>query len=93
MKKVLPDLINNDQTGFLKGRSIGENVRLIASIITYAESQNIPGILLFIDFEKAFDTLEWNFVEKTFCYYNFGDSLITWELHTHRVWSTSFPYA
>ena len=30
---VLPDLINSDQTGFLKGRSIGENVRLIDSII------------------------------------------------------------
>ena len=61
---MLPDLINNDQTGFLKGRLIGENVRLIDRIITYAESQNIRGILLFIDFEKAFDTLEWYFIEK-----------------------------
>ena len=61
---MLPDLINSDQTGFLKGRSIGKNVRLINSITTYAESQNISGILLFIDFEKAFDTLEWNFIEK-----------------------------
>ena len=78
MKKVLPDLINSDQTGFLKGRSIGLNVRLIDSIIIYAESQNISGILLLIDFEKAFDTLEWNFIEKTLHYYNFGDSLITW---------------
>lgn len=34
MKKVLPDLINSDETGFLKGRSIRENVRLIDSIIT-----------------------------------------------------------
>ena len=78
MKKVLPDIINNDQTGFLKGRSISENVRLIDSIITYTETQNIPGILLFIDFEKAFDTLEWNFIVRTLRYYNFGDSLITW---------------
>ena len=28
IKWVLPDIINNDQTGFLKGRSTGENVRL-----------------------------------------------------------------
>ena len=42
MKKVIPDLINSDQTGFLKGRSIiGENVRSIDSTITYAKSQNI----------------------------------------------------
>ena len=78
MKKVLPDIINNDQTGFLKGRSIGENVRLLNSVISYAEQQNVPGMLLFIDFEKAFDTLEWKFLEKTLRFYNFGDSLITW---------------
>ena len=34
MKMVLPDIINNDQTGFLKGRSIGENVRLLNSVIS-----------------------------------------------------------
>ena len=55
---MLPDLINSDQTGFLKGRSIGENVRLIDSIIAYAESQNISGNLLFIDFEKP--SILWN---------------------------------
>ena len=45
MKKVLPDIISNDQTGFsLKGKSIGENDRLIDSIVTYAESH--PSTLL-----------------------------------------------
>ena len=78
MKRVLPDIISNDQTGFLKGRSIGENVRLLNSVISYAEQQKVPGMLLFIDFEKAFDTLEWKFLEKTLRFYNFGDSLITW---------------
>ena len=33
LKQVLPKLIDNDQTGFLKGRSIAENIRLIDSII------------------------------------------------------------
>ena len=75
MKRVLPDIINNDQTGFLKGRSIG---RLLNSVISYAEQQNVPGMLLFIDFEKAFATLEWKFLEKTLRFYNFGDSQITW---------------
>ena len=36
IKSVLPNVINNDQTGFLKGRFIGENVRLIDSVIRYA---------------------------------------------------------
>ena len=52
IKTVIPKRINNDQTGFLKGRFIGENIRLIDSIINYAAEQHIPGLLLFIGFER-----------------------------------------
>ena len=58
LKPLLPDLINYDQTGFIRGRFIGENIRLIDSVICYAKENNIPGLLLFLDFEKAFDTIE-----------------------------------
>ena len=78
IKRVIPKLINNDQTGFLKGRFIGENIRLIDSVINYASDQRIPGLLLFIDFEKAFDSLEWAFVDHTLQYFNFGPSLTNW---------------
>jgi len=57
-KAVIPKLINNDQIGFLNGRFIGESIRLIDSIIKYASENNIPGLLLFVDFEKAFDSRE-----------------------------------
>lgn len=63
---VLSNLISYDQTGFLKGRSIIENL------------ENVPGLMLFVDFEKAFNTLEWTFVEKVFRYYNFNPSFISW---------------
>ena len=49
IKLVLPNLINHDQTGFLKGRFIGENIRLVDCIIQYAKEKNISGLLLFID--------------------------------------------
>ena len=77
MKKILPKIINNDRTGFLKDIFIGENIRLIDSIINYTNTEQIPGLLLFIDFEKAFDTIEWSFIEKTLKYFNFGTSLVT----------------
>lgn len=32
----------------------------------YTEDEEIPGLLLLIDFEKAFDTLSWNFIQQTF---------------------------
>ena len=78
MKKILPKIINNDQTGFLKDRFIGGNIRLIDSIINYTNTEQIPGLLLFIDFEKAINTIEWSFIEKTLKYFNFGISLVTW---------------
>ena len=77
-KRVLPSVIDNDQTGFLKGRFIGENIRLIDGIIKYTATKNIPGLLLFLDFEKAFDTIEWSFLEKALQHYNFGPSVIKW---------------
>ena len=75
IKSVISKLINNDQTGFIKGRFIGENIRLVDNIINYASENNIPGLLLFIDFEKAFDSLEWSFIERTPQYFGFGPSL------------------
>ena len=55
LKLVLDEIIDKDQTGFLKGRYIGENTRLIYDLMNYIEQNNIPGLLLLIDFEKAFD--------------------------------------
>ena len=65
LQNVLPKLINNDQTGFLKGRFIGENIRLTDVLINHTVACNIPGLLMFLDFEKAFDSCEWSFIWKT----------------------------
>ena len=78
IKTVIPKLISDDQTGYFKGRFIGENIRLIDSFIKYTAEKNIPGLLLFLDFEKAFDTLEWSFIRKTFLHFGFGTSLLNW---------------
>ena len=80
LRKVIPRIINHDQTGFLKNRFIGENIRLLDIITNYTDTEQIPGLLLFVDFEKAFDFVEWSFIEKTLKYYNFGPSLIAWKI-------------
>ncbi len=76
LKIVLPVLINNDQTGYLKNRYIGENIRLLQAISFLTEHTKTSAILLSIDFEKAFDSLNWNFSFKVLKHVNFGDKII-----------------
>ena len=40
--------------------------------------QNIPGILLQLDFQKAFDTIEWKFIQNAVAFFNFGESIQRW---------------
>jgi len=53
---VLPSLIHGDKTGYIKGRFIGQNVRLIADIIECTDTSDIAGKALFLEFDKAFDS-------------------------------------
>ena len=78
LEKVLPKIINPDQTGYVKNRYIGENVRLILDIMSNTEEKNLPGAALFIDFRKAFDTIEWNFLTDTLNNFNFGADIQNW---------------
>lgn len=52
IKSVLKNLIHDDQKGFISGRFIGENIKLIYDILFETKQQEIPGLILSIDFEK-----------------------------------------
>ena len=78
IKKVLPKLINEDQSGFVQGRYIGDNIRLLYDIIHYLKEKKMPGLLVSIDFEKAFDSIDWSFMKKVLKSFGFGDDLIQW---------------
>ena len=75
LKAVLNKLINNNQKGFISGRYIGENIRTVYDILFETKQQNIPGLLLSVDFQQAFDTVSWKFIDKTLDYFNFGSSV------------------
>ena len=44
----------------------------------FTDKENILGILIFIDFRKAFDTLEWHYLFSCLKAFNFGPDLIQW---------------
>ena len=57
MKNILSSIVKCDQTAYVKGRYIGESIRLISDILEYTEGNGISGILFSADFEKAFDSI------------------------------------
>jgi hypothetical protein len=59
---VLPSVINPDQVAYLKNRFIGQNIRTIMDIMGYTKLMDKNGIIAFLDFEKAFDTINWDVV-------------------------------
>jgi hypothetical protein len=75
---MLSKLINEDQTGYIKNRFIGFKLRLIQDITDYEDIYKIEGSLVFIDFIKAFDSLEWDFMLLTLKRFGFNNSFVNW---------------
>ena len=78
LKDVLGCIISNTQSGFLAGRYIGETTRLVYDIMNTLENTKQPGLLLLIDFQKAFDSVSWKFLYQILENFNFGPSMINW---------------
>ncbi len=64
LQLVLQNIINDAQFGYLKDHYIGQNIRILENVSFFIKLIQLPGILLSIDFEKAFNSLNWNFLYK-----------------------------
>ena len=78
LRPVLNKLISNTQSGFMTGRCIGKNTRLIYDLMHYTYTNNIPGLLMLIDFQKAFDSVSWTFLQATLKFFGFKESFCNW---------------
>ena len=78
IKNVLPGIIHYHQTGYVKDRYIGETIRSIFDIMQFTDTENVPGIMIFLDFQNAFDSVEWDFMLGCLEAFNFGPDFIRW---------------
>ena len=78
LQTILDGIISHDQSGYIKGRFSGSNIRTIADIIECTNQMKKTGIIALLDFEKAFDTINWSFLQKTLTAYNFGENFKNW---------------
>ena len=78
LKESLNKIISNCQTGVIKCRYISDSTRLIYDLLEFTETRKIPGLLMCIDFEKAFDSLSWNFLYKVLSFFGYSNNFIKW---------------
>ena len=78
LKPVLPSIISSNQTAYVEKRCISKSGRLISDIIEICEKENIPAYLVTMDLEKAFDSLDHDFLICVLKKIGFGDNFITW---------------
>ena len=77
IKKVLPFLVHSDQSGFIEGY-MSDTIRTLNDMLHYASENDEEGLFMMVDYEKAYDCLEWNFILKSLERYKFGPMLIRW---------------
>ncbi|XP_071699063.1 uncharacterized protein [Rutidosis leptorrhynchoides] len=80
LRKVLLGLIGPEQSAFLKGRFILDGALIVNETIDYLKANKKKGFILKADFEKAFDSLNWNFLMDVMKSMGFGKRWRDWIL-------------
>lgn len=77
LESILPLIISEDQTGFVKNCHSYFNTHRLFDIFC-SPSDEIPECVLSLDVEKPFDSVEWIYLFAVLEKFNFGHSFIMW---------------
>jgi hypothetical protein len=77
LNNILP-LVHHDQAAFIKNRRIEDPLTTIQDIMDYVKAKNKSLLIFAADFEKAFDSIEHNFILAVMRHFGFGDNIVKW---------------
>lgn len=78
IRQVLPKLTGEVQTAFLSGRCILDGVLIANEVVDWWRKSKKKGIILKLDFEKAYDSVNWEFLLSMMENFGFGDKWVGW---------------
>lgn len=81
-KKVVGSIISKEQYAYVSGRNILDGPMIINKTITWAKKRKKKMFIFKVDFDKAFDSFSWNFLENMMSLMGFRDKWINWTVAT-----------
>ncbi|CAL5336186.1 unnamed protein product [Camellia sinensis] len=78
IRQVLPKLIGEVQTAFLSGRCILDGVLIANEVVDWWRKSKKKGVILKLDFEKAYDSVNWEFLLSMMENFGFGVKWVGW---------------
>ncbi|XP_071700218.1 uncharacterized protein [Rutidosis leptorrhynchoides] len=87
--KVAPLLVGHEQSAFIKGRNILDGVLIANETLEYLKRNKLAILVFKVDFEKAFDSLNWNFLLEMMKIMGFEEKWRNWILSCLRSASIS----
>ncbi|KAG6424932.1 hypothetical protein SASPL_115355 [Salvia splendens] len=86
---VLPELISETQSAFVKNRQILDGALIANEVVWCLKKTRQKAAILKLDFQKAYDTVQWDFLEETLVGMGFGRKWIIWIMECVRTASMS----
>ena len=77
-------IISTSQSAFIKGRFIQDSTVILHEVMHEMKQQGEKGIVFKIDYEKAYDSINWKFVEEVLERKGFDQKLKNWTISTVR---------
>ncbi|XP_028079407.1 uncharacterized protein LOC114281149 [Camellia sinensis] len=78
LKLIMPKIIGEVQSSFLGGRNILDGVLIPNEIVNGWRKSNSKGLVLKLGFEKAYDSINWEFLFSMLLNFGFGDNWVRW---------------
>ena len=82
LSKIAERIISKNQTTFIPGRNILDGVVILQEVLHELRVKNQQGIVLTLDFEKAYDRVDWSFLEEVLLRKGFSTTWIGWVMKT-----------
>lgn len=76
LEKSLPEIINQDQTGFIKQRQTQDNIRRTLHVMQNIIKRRLEAVILGLDAEKAFDSVRWDFLYMVMERFGFHETFV-----------------